>query len=87
MSDGWQHMAACRDRDPRLFFDPDSAGIAARIICGSCPVRSPCAGYAIEMMHRGTELEGVWGGVNLSQGSAPLSRLRTVAQEGGAHIL
>jgi hypothetical protein len=83
----WQQLAACRDRDPRLFFDPDSAVIAARTICGHCRVRCECAGYALDLVNRGTELGGVWGGVNLSRVPTPLSQLRDVAEGGGAQIL
>jgi WhiB family redox-sensing transcriptional regulator len=60
--------AACRGRDPRVFF-PGRSGAArlllveARAICSTCPVREPCADHAIAS----GEKFGVWGGLSEKQ--------------------
>ncbi len=61
----WRDDAACRTKDPALFFPDDDAPIeeqvaVAKQICGSCPVRIPCLKFALEMP--GSESWGVWGG-------------------------
>lgn len=41
----WHTAAACRDVDPELFFpDEDDCGdqVAAKAVCGSCPVQAAC---------------------------------------------
>jgi hypothetical protein len=62
----WQSQAACRGRDPRLWFvapgtDPIAAGVAARI-CASCPVQHECAAEAERLLRDGWALHGTWGG-------------------------
>jgi WhiB family transcriptional regulator, redox-sensing transcriptional regulator len=63
----WQERGACRTADPVLFFHPQNErgsqrrrrDAAAQAICSKCPVRVPCADYAI----RAREPYGVWGGL------------------------
>jgi WhiB family redox-sensing transcriptional regulator len=63
----WQRDAACRNLGSSLFFSPDGERAAARrhreaaakAICGRCPVRMPCALYALATRQR----NGVWGGL------------------------
>jgi WhiB family redox-sensing transcriptional regulator len=63
----WQRGAACRGMDTNLFFpaagergqDREAREQAARRVCARCPVRRPCAQFAL----RAHEQYGVWGGL------------------------
>ncbi|MFT5222898.1 MAG: hypothetical protein ACI867_001208 [Glaciecola sp.] len=64
----WEDRAACRYRDPTLFFGPNrfepkherlSREAAAVEICRSCTVRRECLVYAQDA----GEVFGVWGGL------------------------
>jgi WhiB family redox-sensing transcriptional regulator len=64
----WEGRAACRGRDPVLFFGPNrfepkrerlAREEAARAVCRSCPVMVPCREYAVSS----GEAFGVWGGL------------------------
>ena len=52
----WQHYAACRNRDPELFFPIGSTGPAvrqlqeAKRICAGCPVRSECLEFELRAL-------------------------------------
>ena len=60
----WRDGAACRHRDPELFFPDGTLGPAARqadqakLVCQSCPVRRPCLDFA----QRHGLAFGIWGG-------------------------
>ena len=60
----WRDGAACRQRDPELFFPEGTAGPAllladqAKRVCQSCPVRTPCLDFA---QRHGLGF-GIWGG-------------------------
>ena len=56
----WAAFAACRDRDPDLFFpaSPEGESDALRI-CAGCPVQLDCLEFALEAKIR----FGVWGGM------------------------
>ena len=62
----WQRRGACRGRDSAQFFHPDGERgssrarreQAAKLVCGSCPVRAECAAHALTVR----EPYGVWGG-------------------------
>jgi WhiB family transcriptional regulator, redox-sensing transcriptional regulator len=62
----WRDRAACRDKDPDLFFPlapPNTDAYAeqaarAMLTCGTCPVRVPCHDFAVSA----AEQWGVWGG-------------------------
>ncbi|HEV8648151.1 MAG TPA: WhiB family transcriptional regulator [Actinomycetes bacterium] len=64
----WQERAACRETDGSAFFSRDGERgptkrrreLEAKRICLVCPVRAPCAAYALA--HR--EPYGVWGGLS-----------------------
>jgi Transcription factor WhiB. len=64
----WQENGSCQTSDPTLFFHPQNERGAARrsrvqaakSVCGSCPVRTECADYAI----RAREPYGIWGGMS-----------------------
>jgi hypothetical protein len=63
----WRDQAACHGGEARLWFvsshdDPVAAATAARI-CGSCPVRSECAGEAERLRRAGITVCGTWAGV------------------------
>lgn len=50
----WSDFAACKDEDPELFFPVSEFGpgerqtAQAKAVCGICPVREVCLGYALE---------------------------------------
>lgn len=64
----WRDDAACRDKDPALFFGPDgereleqlAREASAKAICSACPVRTGCLEYAMDRPAR----YGLWGGLN-----------------------
>ncbi|MGW2075068.1 WhiB family transcriptional regulator [Streptomyces sp. NPDC001953] len=63
----WGDKGVCREHDPDLFFPDDWRrgpgkldAIAAKRVCGRCPVLEPCLHDALE---RG-ETHGVWGGLD-----------------------
>lgn len=67
--DLWEHLAACRDQDPALFFGPNrfepkrerlAREAAAKEVCGGCRVRRQCLDYA----RWADEPFGVWGGLS-----------------------
>lgn len=72
----WAAWGACRDQDPDLFFPVGAAGPAmaqiarAKAVCGRCPVRSSCLGYALAA---GQDC-GVWGGTTAEERRALRSR-------------
>jgi len=60
----WRTLAACAGADPEAWFpaaDNNNHGeyILAKSICATCPLRVPCAEYAIENL----EAHGCWGGL------------------------
>ena len=61
---GWQRAAACAssDLDPDCWFtEPGNpAHTAAKVICGSCPVRRSCLAHALAV----DEPAGIWGGAD-----------------------
>lgn len=65
-SEGWRHQAACRRTDPHVFFPPGGSGAAishihaAKAVCRSCPVQTPCLQFALETKQEA----GIWGGKN-----------------------
>ncbi|HEY5834054.1 WhiB family transcriptional regulator [Streptomyces sp.] len=67
---GWQAQAACRGMDSSVFFSPpDERGHArrqreqqAKAVCEACPVRTPCALFAVAT----NQPFGVWGGLTES---------------------
>lgn len=65
---GWQQQAACRERGPDLFFPPtwgetrdetEYRENAAKRVCATCPVITPCREHALSWPER----HGVWGGL------------------------
>jgi WhiB family redox-sensing transcriptional regulator len=63
----WRRDAACRKLGSSLFFAPDGERASARrrreaaakAVCARCPVRMPCALYALATH----QSHGVWGGL------------------------
>ncbi|MBW3579587.1 MAG: WhiB family transcriptional regulator [Actinobacteria bacterium] len=61
--DGWRGQASCRSADPELFFPVGSTGPAvsqieaAKEVCRSCPVQTPCLEFALVT----NQDSGVWG--------------------------
>ncbi len=76
----WQQQALCRGVDRDVFFPPEDERPparqrrerVARAICTACPVRPPCAVYAL--VNR--ELHGVWGGLSEADRRRRLAHLR-----------
>jgi WhiB family transcriptional regulator, redox-sensing transcriptional regulator len=63
----WRSAAACRNRDPDLFFPVSLSGLAAerqlaeaKDVCAHCPVRAECLEFAL----RTRQAHGVWGGLS-----------------------
>ncbi|WP_225448461.1 WhiB family transcriptional regulator [Streptacidiphilus sp. P02-A3a] len=64
----WQLTAACRGMDSEVFFSPSGERgsrrrrreAAARQVCRACPVRTPCAAFALAT----SEPHGLWGGLS-----------------------
>lgn len=65
----WREDAACRDRDPDLFFPEGTMGPArsqadqAKLVCQSCPVRKQCLDFALR---KGIG-HGIWGGTTVDE--------------------
>lgn len=68
----WQRRAACRGPQAVVFFPPTQAERKderldreemAKSICETCPVRSDCLRYALDIR----EPHGIWGGLNESE--------------------
>lgn len=57
----WMDEAICAQIDPELFFP--EGGIQpkeAKVVCGTCPVRSKCLEYELKFSR--TDDSGIWGG-------------------------
>ena len=67
----WQHSARCRTMDSSIFFHPDNERGRARRqreqqakqVCQQCPVKAPCAAFAL----LSPDAYGTWGGVSESE--------------------
>lgn len=58
----WMDAAACRGLNPELFFPgKGDRGHEARRVCAECPVRVPCAEYALTAPFAA---QGIWGGTD-----------------------
>jgi hypothetical protein len=58
LMDDWKSDAACRGRDPSIFFDPEHERVALAI-CSFCDVRDQC----LELVTDGLPVGGVWAGL------------------------
>jgi WhiB family transcriptional regulator, redox-sensing transcriptional regulator len=82
----WRLHAACRGVDTGLFYSPEgeqgrartAREQAAKAICATCPVKAPCAAYALQHQER----YGVWGGLTESERA---DRWSQAAAEAAAH--
>ena len=60
----WRDRAACRSCSPDLFFPAGTTGaaeheiVAAKRVCGECPVQSQCLRFALAT----GQAYGIWGG-------------------------
>jgi WhiB family redox-sensing transcriptional regulator len=60
----WREHASCRSCSPDLFFPAGTTGaaqheiVAAKAVCGVCPVQSQCLRFAL----RTGQAYGIWGG-------------------------
>lgn len=88
-SDGWRTRAACRSKDPEIFFPNGSSPAAelwiseAKEICGICPVRKACLELALaaEGWASGSQRYGIFGGLD-GEERWTVHRSRTRAQAG-----
>ena len=55
----WRAKAACRDKDPELFFPVGNTG-AAKAVCRTCKVIDACLKCALDT----NQDYGVWGGLS-----------------------
>ncbi|MBR2673033.1 MAG: WhiB family transcriptional regulator [Aeriscardovia sp.] len=61
----WRAQAACRDKDPELFFPVGNTGAAlkqieeAKAVCRTCPVIDQCLKWALDT----NQDSGIWGGL------------------------
>lgn len=61
MDTEWMAEGKCKNEPPSRFFPSDGVGVdAARQLCATCPVKSPCLEYAL----RNRIDHGVWGGTS-----------------------
>lgn len=66
----------CHTADPDLFFSETNEGVvAAKALCGGCPVRSQCLDAAVSR----EEPCGIWGGELFEDGKV-IQRRRTVGR-------
>src|SRR6266498_66573 len=67
MNDQWRQRAACRDRDPELWFPKFGTTrervLEAKSICFGCPVRVTCLEYSQTQQIP----FGIWGGYSAKQ--------------------
>jgi WhiB family transcriptional regulator, redox-sensing transcriptional regulator len=75
--------AACRDDfiDPEWWFPVSNSAWAAqpaRDICDTCPVRRPCADWALR--HPEAARDGIWGGLTAVERTRILRRRRRARQ-------
>lgn len=76
----WQLQAACRGKDPNIFFHPEGERGAARerrvaaakAICASCPVMRECSEHALTVR----EPYGIWGNQSEDERFATVRRSR-----------
>jgi hypothetical protein len=64
MSDDWMDFAGCKGAPTELFFcdeDDEEMVMAAKIVCGRCPVEEPCGEMAMKFTF------GIWGGMTASE--------------------
>jgi WhiB family transcriptional regulator, redox-sensing transcriptional regulator len=65
----WRNGAACRDRDPELFFPNGTSSLAiaqlyeAKAVCGTCLVQEACLQWALRSEPIGQEV-GVCAGLS-----------------------
>ena len=61
----WRAQAACRGKDPELFFPVGNTGAAlkqieeAKAVCRTCPVIDQCLKWALDT----NQDSGIWGGL------------------------
>ena len=61
----WRHLAACRGKDPELWFPIGETGPAvaqaeeAKAVCAGCPVVEQCLTWALD-----NDVQGIWGGLD-----------------------
>lgn len=66
LKEGWMVQAACKDKDPDLFFPGEHEQRltkAAREVCELCPVSVDCLEYAVKNNIK----YGMWGGATEKQ--------------------
>jgi WhiB family redox-sensing transcriptional regulator len=79
----WRARAACRDKDPDLFFPVGTTGPAevqiaeAKLVCAGCAVRRNCGEFALATFQK----HGIWGGIGEDERHLELRRRRRRRRE------
>lgn len=64
----WQSRAACKSYDPAVFFPKTESKFStkkARDICASCPVKTKCLDWILEIEKReGSQIGGIYAGLD-----------------------
>lgn len=82
----WLDQAACREMDPDIFFPSSGGAIGheeterAKAACSRCGVSTHCRDWAIET----NQVEGIWGGLSLTERRRHARRERTHLRKLGA---
>jgi len=75
----WRVDAACSGVASELFFpagEDAESSVAAKEICGVCPVQEACLQYAVAT----NQTEGVWGGLDANERRRMRRRMRDRAR-------
>jgi WhiB family redox-sensing transcriptional regulator len=61
---GWRESAACRGKDPEMFFPERGRSIrAAMAVCAACPVAAPCLSETLASDWVEDRTNGIRGGL------------------------
>lgn len=75
----WQHLAACRELDPEMWFPIGTTGpaerqaAAAKAVCRLCPVVAACLAWAVDTRQD----SGIWGALDPDERRALPTLTRT----------
>jgi len=59
----WMERGNCKKVNPEIFFpEAGHPNKHAKMICATCPVKSECLEYALQLV--GWDVIGVWGGTS-----------------------
>lgn len=72
----WADRAACRGRNPNMFFPPRGTVVSqdVRDLCAACPVRTDCLDFGVRW-----PVLGIWGGAPVRERRRLRMRQRAAA--------